>query len=158
MKKWKMVSFMLVIALLSIYLYKSDIYYRIPFNPIEEHAAASGTKVYLTKNLPDGNETSVKCEDASTCDRVMEYISGLNLVPVKEKKAHNLLTYKGKTYYTGMLKVNKSDNIFLSDISEDTPNILHIASSIPGFKSGYYQVKDSTFDYDYLFDLMSTGE
>lgn len=158
MKKWKIISFMLVIALLSIYLYKSDLYYRIPFNPFEEYVAQSDTKVYMTKNLPDGNESSVKCEDTSTCDRIMEYLSGLNLVPLKDKKAYDLLMFDGKTYYTGMLKLNESDKIFLSDISEDTPNILLITSSIPEFKSGYYQVKDSTFDYDYLFDLMSEEE
>ncbi|WOV83046.1 hypothetical protein PGH26_08850 [Sporosarcina jeotgali] len=155
MKKMKYLAFAIVLALISIYLYKGFIYYLIPFNPIKQYASESNVDFYITKNLPDGDGVNAKCEDANTCGLVLEYLSDLKLKPIKDKKAQAMLNYENATYYNGALRFNELDMIFISDISIDTPNILRISSSITGFKNGYYEIVDSKFDYNYIYDLIS---
>lgn len=158
MKKMKYTAFAIVIVLLSIYLYKSFIYFTIPFNPIEEYASESQVDFFITKNLPDGDGVNAKCKDENTCGKVLEYLSELKLKPLKDKVAQEKLNYENTTYFSGALKLDDSELIFISDISVDTPNILRMSSSITGFKSGYYEVVDSEFDYDYIYNLISKNE
>lgn len=158
MKIFKYLAFGIIIVILSIALYRNFIYYTIPFNPIKEYASESNFKFYITKNLPDGEGINTSCHDTEACRSVLEYLSNLNLKPLKDKSAHELLSYEKNTYFNGMLKFSESEKIFLSDISVDTPNILHLHSSIPYFKSGYYQIEDSTFDYDYIYELIDNKE
>ncbi|MCZ8542247.1 hypothetical protein [Psychrobacillus psychrodurans] len=154
MKKNKYLAIAIVLVLLSIYLYKSFIYYSIPFNPIKEYSTESDVDFYITKNLPDGEGVNAKCHDAKNCGLVLEYLSGLKLIPLKDKVAQKMLNYENATYFNGILKFNESEMIFISDISIDTPNVLRISSSITGFKDGYYEIEDSTFDYNYIYDLI----
>lgn len=112
----------------------------------------------MTKNIPDGEGINTKCKDTNTCDLVLEYFSDLKLVPIKDKAAYEMFKYENSTFYTGMLTFNESDKILISDISIDSPNLLHISSSIDGFESGYYKIVDSTFDYNYIYNLISETE
>lgn len=158
MKKIKYLAFGISIVLLSFYLYKNFIYYSIPFNPIKEYASESKIDFFMTKNIPDGEGINTKCKDTNTCDLVLEYFSDLKLVPIKDKAAYEMFKYENSTFYTGMLTFNESDKILISDISIDSPNSLHISSSIDGFKSGYYKIVDSAFDYNYIYNLISETE
>ncbi|WP_342536428.1 hypothetical protein [Sporosarcina sp. FSL K6-3508] len=158
MKKLLYSSFAIVLVLLSIYLYKGFIYYQIPFNPIKQYASEPNVDFYITKNLPDGDGVNAKCEDANTCGLILEYLSNLKLKPLKDKAAQAMLNYENATYYNGALRVNESEMIFISDISIDTSNILRISSSITGFKDGYYEIVDSTFDYNYIYGLINETE
>ncbi len=156
MKKNKYLAFAIVIViLLSVFVYKSFIYYQISFNPIKEFSSESLVDFHISKNLPDGESINAGCHDENTCGKVLEYLSNLKLVPLKDKVAQDMLNYEGETYFNGMLKFNESEVIFISDISIDTPNILRISSSITGFKDGYYKIKDSKFDYEYIYELIS---
>ena len=154
MKIFKYLAFGIVIVFLSIALYRNFIYYTIPFNPIKEYESESKFEFYITKNLPDGEGINTSCQDTEACGSVLAYLSNLNLKPLKDKAATELITYDSNTYFTGMMKLSETEKIFISDISVDTPNILHLNSSIPYFKSGYYQIEDSTFDYDYIYELI----
>ncbi|CAM3299404.1 hypothetical protein FITA111629_15240 [Filibacter tadaridae] len=158
MKKIKYLAFAIVIVLLSIFLYKGFIYYKISFNPIKEFASESLVDFHISKNLPDGESVTAKCHDENTCGLVLEYLSNLKLVPLKDKAAQDMLNYENAIYFDGMLKFNESEVIFISDISIDTPNVLRISSSITGFKDGYYKIEDSKFDYDHIYELISTEE
>lgn len=130
----------------------------IPYNPIKEYATESQVDFHITKNLPDGEGVNAKCHDANTCGIVLEYLSDLKLIPLKDKTAQKMLNYENATYFNGMLKFNESEKIFISDISIDTPNVLHISSFITGFKDGYYEVVDSKFDYNYIYELISDNK
>lgn len=158
MKKIKYFAYAIVIVLLSIYIYQRFIYYRIPFNPITEYASESLVDFHISKNLPDGETINAKCHDANTCGLVLEYLSDLKLIPLKNKAAQDMLNYENAIYFTGMLKFNQSETIFISDISIDTLNVLRISSSITGFKDGYYQIVDSKFDHNYIYNLISDTE
>ncbi|SDK47294.1 hypothetical protein [Sediminibacillus albus] len=156
MKKMKYLAFAIGIIFLSVYLYQNFIYYMIPFNPIEEYATESPVDFHITQNLPGGEEVNAKSHDPKTCDLVLEYLSNLNLKPLKDKDAWNALSKKeNETYLTGMVEFDQSGEIFISDLFIGNPDVLHISSSIAGFKrEGYYKIVDSTFDYDYIIDLI----
>lgn len=159
MKKNKYFAFALVIVLLlSVLVYKSFIYYQISFNPIKEFASESLVDFHISKNLPDGESVNAECHDENTCGKILEYLSNLKLVPLKDRVAQDMLNYESETYFNGMLKFNESEVIFISDISIDTPNVLRISSSITGFKDGYYKIKDSKFDYDHIYEWISDGK
>lgn len=160
MKKMKYLAFLIVIILLSIYLYQSFIYYKIPFNPIKEYTSESLVDFHITQNLPNGESVSVESHESHTCDLVLKYLSNLKLTPLKEKKAQNMISDKENvTYITGMLKFNQPGEIFIKDIYTDDPTVLYISSPIAGFKrEGYYKIVDSSFDYKYIFDLLSDTE
>lgn len=148
-----------ILLLLAIFIYQNFIYYRIPFNPIKEYASESLVDFRLTKNLSGGETVSVKSQQSSTCNLILDYFSELKLIPLKEQDAQRMLRKKeNDTYLTGMLTFNNSGEILLSDIFLDTPNILYIGSSITGFKKGYYKVMDSEINYNYLYDLITDTE
>lgn len=160
MKKIKYLAFAIVIVLLSIYLYQSFIYDKIPFNPIKEYTSESLVDFHITQNLPDGESVSAKSHEPDTCDLALEYLSNLKLIPLKEKKTREMLSDKeNDTYLKGMLKFNQSGEIFISEIYTDDTTVLYISSPIAGFKGeGYYKIVDSTFDYNYIFELISDTE
>ncbi|MFC5604556.1 hypothetical protein [Sporosarcina koreensis] len=158
MRKIKYLTFAIIIVLLSLYLYENFIYYRFPFNPIKEYTSEPNIDFYFSRNLPNGEGITTKCQHANTCGLVLEYLSDLNLMPLKDNAAQGMLKYGNVTYFTGMLKFNESDKIFISDISIDTPNILRIYSPINGFKGGYYKIMDSKFDYNYIYNLTGDTE
>ncbi len=160
MKKMKYFVLALGIIFLSVYLYQHFIYYMIPFNPIEEYAAESPDDFHITQNLPDGEKVNAKSHDQKTCDLILEYLSNLKLKPLKDKDARNALAKKeNEAYITGMLKLDQSREIFISDLFIDDPDVLYISSSIAGFNGeGYYKIVDSTFDYDYIIDLIGNQE
>ncbi|QTM98461.1 hypothetical protein ERJ70_03620 [Sediminibacillus dalangtanensis] len=160
MKRLKYLAFALGIIFLSVYLYQNFIYYMIPFNPIEEYATESTVDFHLTQNLSDGEEVNAKSHDQKTCNLILEYLSNLKLKPLKHKDARNALAKKeNETYLTGMLKFDQSREIFISDLFLDDPDVLHISSSTAGFKGeGYYKIVDSTFDYDYIINLIGKEE
>ena len=108
----------------------------------------------MTENLPDGEGIHASCHDTEACGLVLKYLSNLELKPITDKNAYDVMSFENSTYFTGMLKFNDSEMIFLSDISIDTPNILRLSSPIPGFRSGYYEVVDANFDYDYIHGLI----
>ncbi|MFJ7973739.1 hypothetical protein [Psychrobacillus sp. NPDC096389] len=160
MNKIKYLVFAIAIALLSIYLYQNFIYYQIPFNPIKEYVSESMVDFHITQNLPNGESVSVKCHEPDTCDLVLEYLSDLKLIPLKDKKAQKMISDKEHdTYLTGVLKFTESEEIFIKDIYIDDPTVLYISSANSGFKrEGYYKIVDSTFDYNYIFELISKTE
>ncbi|WP_371069445.1 hypothetical protein [Sediminibacillus sp. JSM 1682029] len=160
MKRLKYLAFALGIIFLSVYLYQHFIYYMIPFNPLEEYATESPVDFHLTHNLSDGEEINAKTHDQKTCDLILEYLGNLELKPLKDKDARNALAKKeNEGYITGMLKLDQSREIFISDLFINDPDVLHISSSIAGFKGeGYYKIVDSTFDYDYIMELIGNEE
>lgn len=160
MKRMKYLAFTIGIVLLSVYLYQSFIYYKIPFNPINEYASDSLVDFHITQNFPNGESVNAKSHESKTCDLVLAYFSNLILIPLKDKAALDALSEKGNgTYLTGMLEFNQSREILISDIFIDNPTVLRISSPIPGFKGeGYYKIVGSKFDYNYIYDLISDTE
>ena len=160
MKKLKYLVIAIVVVILSVYIYKNFIYYRIPFNPIKEYTAESLVDFHITQNLDNGKKISAKSHNPDTCDAILEYFSSLKLMPLTDKAAQKALSKNGnETYITGMLKFEQSGEIFISDIFKKTPNVIHISSSIDGFKGeGYYKIVDSKFDYKYIIKLIDNNE
>jgi hypothetical protein len=149
-----------IVVLLSVYLYRNFIYYKISFNPIKEYASESLVDFHITKNLPNGETVNAKCHKSNNCDLVLEYFSNLKLIPLKDKAALAARSKKGNgAYLTGMLEFNQSREILISDIFIDNPTVLYISSSTPGFKrQGYYKIVGSKFDYNYIYNLIGDIE
>lgn len=131
----------------------------VPYNPIKEYASESLVDFHFTKNLPNGESDSVKCQDTNTCDEALKYLSELKLVPLKQKAAlERFSNQERSTYFTGALEFEQYDVILISDILASNPTYLYFSSQITGFKGGYYKIVDSTFDYDYLYELINKTE
>lgn len=115
---------------------------------------------HITQNLPNGESVSAKCHEMDTCDLVLEYLCDLKLIPLKDNKAQKMISDKEHdTYLTGMLKFTESEEIFIKDIYTDNPTVLYINSANSRSKrEGYYKIVDSTFDYNYIFELISETE
>ena len=126
-----LVMAIIIVSLSSIYIYTNFIYYNISYNPIEEYKSESYVEFIITKNLPEGEETNVKCQDPNACKKVLEYLGSLNLKPLKDKTAIEMQNNESNTFYDGRLKFGESvasDTILISDISIDTPDIIRISS------------------------------
>ncbi len=156
MKKFKYLIILLILVLLSLYIYQNFIYYKIPYNPIAEYSAETLSSFHITKNLSDGEGVTAKSNDINTCNKILKYFSELKLLPLKDRVAWNeYFSEENSTYFTGMLSFNQSDEVYISDMSLDNLTILHISSNIPGFHEGYYKIIDAKFDYNYIYDLIS---
>ncbi|MFS0688990.1 hypothetical protein AB1K89_07090 [Sporosarcina sp. 179-K 8C2 HS] len=158
MKKKFMYSavFAVVLILLSFYVYKSIIYYTVPYNPIKEYASESLVGFHFTKHPDGGESVDVKCQDTNSCDEALKYLSELNLVPLKQKAALKRFSkQEDTTHFTGELEFDQHKVILISDILEGNPTFLHFSSNIPGFKGGYYKIEESKFDYDYIYNLIN---
>lgn len=156
MKKFKYLIFLLILVLLSLYIYQNYIYYKIPYNTIAEYSTETLSSFHITKNLSDGEGVTAKSNDINACNKILKYFSELKLLPLKDKAAWNeSFNQESSTYFTGMLSFNQSDEVYISDILLDNLTILRISSNIPGFHEGYYKIIGSKFDYNYIYDLIS---
>lgn len=156
MKKMKYVVLFIVVLLLSFYIYKSFIYYAIPYNPIKEYESESLVDFHFTKHLPNGESVVVKCQDTNNCDESLKYLSELKLVPLKQKAALKKFSkQEDTTHFTGVLEFDQHNMILISDILAGNPTFLRFSSNITGFKEGYYKIVDSDFNYNYIFDLLN---
>jgi hypothetical protein len=161
MKRIKWLVFALcVVVLLSVYLYRSFIYYKIPFNPIKEYASESPVGFHISKDLPNGKTVTAHSNDSKNVGLVLEYLSNLKLIPLKDNDKQTLPPKKGNgTYVNGMLEFDQSRKIFINEIFIDNPTVLRISTSIHGFNGdGYYKIVGSKFDYNYIFDLIGNAK
>jgi hypothetical protein len=156
MKSIKYLVFMIGLIFLLVSLYQNFIYYKIPFNPINEFVNESLVHFHITENLPNGEGVNTKCDDPDTCGLILDYFSNLKLIPLKDKAAREVLSKQGnETYLTGMLEFNQSMKILISDIYLDNRTVIRISSPLAGFKGeGYYKIVDSKFDYNYIINLI----
>ena len=158
MKKFKYLLIVLILVFLSLYLYQNYIYYKIPYNPISKYAATP-SGFHITKNLPNGEEVSVKSHDVDACNKALKYFSDLKLVPLKNKAAWNENSkQKSQTYFSGMFEFTQSNSLSINEIYLDNLTILYISSDKPGFHNGYYKIVGSEFDYKYIYDLIDNSK
>ncbi len=156
MKRYKFLIFLLILGLLSLYIYHNYVYYKIPYNPIAEYSTETLSSFHITENLSNGEEITAKSNELNTCNKILKYFSELKLLPLKDKTAWNEnFSQENSTYFTGMLSFSQSYKVYISDIVLDNLTILHISSNIPGFREGYYKIIGSKFEYNYIYDLIS---
>jgi len=159
MKKYVHLIFLLVLILLSVYIYQNYVFYKIPYNPIAEYSVENLSSFYITKNLSNGEGITIKSNDLDTCNKILKYFRELKLIPLKNKTASNEnFTEEDSIFFTGMLTFGQSDKVYISDLMLDNLTILYISSSISDFHDGYYKIIDSKFDYNYIFDLIAQAE
>lgn len=155
MKSYKYLIFLLILVLLSVYIYHNYVYYKIPYNPIAEYSAEALSSFHITKNLSNGEGITAKSNDLNTCKKILKYFSGLKLLPLKDEIAWSEnFSQENSTYFTGMLSFSQSHKVYISDIVLDNLTILRISSNVPGFHEGYYKIIGSKFEYNYIYDLI----
>ena len=157
-RKIKYIFIIAILLFLSICLYKNYIYYKLPYNPIS-HYATTSNGFYITKNLPNGKEISLKTHDLNTCNLIFKYFSGLNLIPLKNKLAlASINKQKYQAYFSCAFGFNNSENLFIDEIYINNLNVIYLSSSKSGFNRGYYKIIDSKFNYNYINRLITNSK
>lgn len=156
MKKFKYIFFILILVLLSRYLYKNYIYYKIPYNPISRYKTVPNG-FHITKNLPNGKDTTLITHNLKDCKLILQYFSGLKLIPLNYDSALTSINkHKNQPYFTCAFDFNESEYLFVDEIYIGNLNIIYISSNKPGFNRGYYKIIDSKFNYNYI-NKLTTG-
>lgn len=154
-RMWK--AFLLVVILITFGLifYRQVIYYQLPSNPLSVYGDQALEEFHLTINKLDSGEETVSCHGKEACQQIGDYLTQLRMKPLKPKRAAQLRAESDQAdNVTGMMRFEKSDSIYLSDLNIDQPTVLAIRSSEADFKgAGDYQLSDGGFDYERLFEL-----
>jgi len=158
MKKFKYLFIALIFSVLLVYLYQNHIYYLIPHNPLDELATDTLATCYLRVN----GDIEKRSQNLNNNALIFKYLSDLNLIPVNLKnKTHRdeIFKHDYNNYYSYGLKFGSPTYyVHINEIWLDNPTFMYIGSSRPSFRSGYYKIIDSKFDYMYVNKLINDSE
>lgn len=155
MKKNKYIIIALVCILLSPFLYKYFLYYKIPNNPLVK-LSSDAVSCSFTEIKYDPEEYKHHFNYHSLdCSVIFNYLKDLKLKPLKNEDYSSVYDIIKPDYYYS-IKLSEPDwkydlniKLWLKDLS-----VIYINCNKPGFKSGFYKLIDSEFDYKYLNDLI----
>lgn len=162
MKKSKIILILTLLFLLSPSIYKNHIYYLIPRNPIE-----SINFEPLDLNLRETNdfdESYYRSNDLNNNIIILNYFKNLDLVPINNQTYRNEMYQHSNdnffSYHFIFLPKNsqKYYRLRIKEIYLDNLSIMYISSNIKRFQNGYYKIRNSKFDYQYINELIKTQE
>lgn len=156
------IFFLLVFLVLGVLwnIYDSFIYYLIPYNPLEAIETNSVLKGKFELFSHSDGLHFRGIEDPDELNPIFGYFKGLNIKPIT-LKTHNKIISKSKcdVMYSFIFwyispKDNHKYHIRIGEIYIDELTALYIRSSEPRFKTGYYKIIGSKFDYMYFKKLL----
>ncbi len=161
MKIFKYLFIILLVSILSVFLYMNFIVYQIPYNPFREFSEENLEVVYFYDY--DFTDEAELEEYGSSKDReknreLLQYFKDLKLRP----RNPNRLKREGvdPIVISGGFEFGKKDyeHIFINDLYLKDPRIFHISFKNDEFrkKSGYYEVIDGKVDYKYIKEFINS--
>ncbi len=161
MKVLKNLSVLLMIFVLILFIYTNFIVYLIPYNPFTEFSLEELESVYFEgAYIDDGTSKSeyIVSEDIENDRFIFEYFKGLKLKPRKSNKIDKDFADTRRLSGGFIFGKPSYDHILINDLFLEDPGIFHISFKNDKLKSksGYYEILDEEFDFEYIDSLINS--